>query len=123
MTSLNYEKVSRYWSTADASILGPYMMDGFGFPVSAGRFRFSAECKIAYRLIREANRNGCVLDLGSGIGFWTEYFAERFSRVVAVEASKPLFDALEERCAPYQNVKTIRGSLCVTFDSGSVSFS
>ena len=111
MTSLDYETVSRYWSTADASILGPYMMDGFGFPAGAGRFRFRAECRIVHRLIHGANPDGCVLDLGSGIGFWAEYFARRFSRVVAVEASKPLYEALEARCAPSPNVKTIHGDV------------
>ncbi len=83
------------------------MMDGFGFPAGAGRFRFRAECRIVDRLIHGVNPGGCVLDLGSGIGFWTEYFARRFSRVVAVEASRPLYEALEERCAPYLNVKMI----------------
>jgi trans-aconitate methyltransferase len=111
MTRLNYETVSQYWSTANASILGPYMMDGFGFPSSAGRFRFRAECKIVDQLIQDANANGCVLDLGSGIGFWTEYFSQRFSQVIAVEASPPLFQALEERCVSYQNVKLIQGDV------------
>jgi trans-aconitate methyltransferase len=111
MTALDYETVSRYWSTADASILGPYMMDGFGFPAGAGRFRFRAECRIVNRIIRGVNPDGCVLDLGSGIGFWAEFFAQRFSRVVAVEASKPLYEELEQRCAPYPNVKTIHGDV------------
>ena len=107
MTTLDYETVTRYWSKAAPSILGPYMMDGFGFPAGAGRFRFRAECRIVDRLIHAVNPGGCVLDLGSGIGFWAEYFARRFSRVVAVEASRPLYEALEERCAPYLNVKMI----------------
>ncbi len=111
MTPLDYATVSRYWSTADPSILGPYMMDGFGFPAAAGRFRFSAECKIVNRLIAGRSPDGCLLDLGSGIGCWTEYFAQRFSRVVAVEASQPLYDALQARCAPYPNVKTIHGDV------------
>ena len=111
MTTLDYEAVSRYWSTAASSILGPYMMDGFGFPADAGRFRFRAECRIANRLIHGANRDGCVLDLGSGIGFWTEHFSQRFSRVVAVEASQSLYEELEQRCAPYPNVKTIHGDV------------
>ena len=113
MTTLDYETVNRYWSTADASILGPYVMDGFGFPAGAGRFRFRAECRIVNRLIHEVNPDSCVLDLGSGIGFWTEYFAQRFSRVVAVEASKPLYEALEQRCAPYLNVKTVHGDVMI----------
>jgi SAM-dependent methyltransferase len=111
MKTLDYETVSRYWSTADPSILGPYMMDGFGFPAGAGRFRFRAECRIVNRLIHAVDPGGCVLDLGSGIGFWAEYFARRFSRVVAVEASSPLYEALEARCAPYLNVKTIHGDV------------
>jgi len=111
MTTLDYEIVSRYWSTAAPSILGPYMMDGFGFPAGAGRFRFRAECRIVNHLIHGVNRGGCALDLGSGIGFWTEYFARRFSRVVAVEASRPLYEVLEERCAPYLNVKMIHGDV------------
>ena len=111
MTTLDYGTVSRYWSTAAPSILGPYMMDGFGFPAGAGRFRFRAECRIVNRLIHAVNPGGCVLDLGSGIGFWTEYFSRRFSRVVAVEASRSLYEALEERCAPYLNVKMIHGDV------------
>ncbi len=110
MTTLDYATVSRYWSTADASILGPYRMDGFGFPASAGRFRFRAERKIVDRLIHEVNPDSCMLDLGCGNGFWAEHFARRFSRVIAVEASKPLFEALEERCAPYSNVTRVHGN-------------
>lgn len=107
MTTLDYETVSRYWNTAAPSIMGPYMMDGFGFPSGAGRFRFRTECKIVDRLVPKSVSDGCVLDLGSGIGFWAEYFAQRFSRVVAVEASSSLYESLEERCAPYPNVQTI----------------
>ena len=107
MTTLDYETVDRYWSTAAPSILGPYTMDGFGFPAGAGRFRFHAECKIVNHLIHDVKPGGAVLDLGSGIGFWAEYFARRYSRVVAVEASKPLYEALEQRCKPYQNIKLV----------------
>ncbi len=111
MTALDYETVNRYWSTAAPSILGPYMMDGFGFPAAAGRFRFDAECKIVDRLIAGLSRDGCVLDLGSGVGFWSEFFAQQFSRVVAVEASTPLYEAMAERCEPYSNVRMIHGDV------------
>jgi len=107
MTTLDYTAVSRYWSTATSSLLGPYMMEGFGFPSSAGRFRFHAERKIVDRLIHLISPDGHVLDLGCGNGCWTEYFAQQFSQVVAVEGSKPLYDALEERCAPYPNVMLV----------------
>ena len=69
MTEIDYETVNRYWEKATPSILGPYMMDGFGFPTSAGGFRFRAESRIVRRLTRDVKENGTVLDLGSGIGF------------------------------------------------------
>ena len=37
---LDYSKVRGYWGRAKPSMLGPYMMEGFGFPAGAGRFRF-----------------------------------------------------------------------------------
>ena len=111
MPALDYQTVSRYWDRAGPSILGPYMMDGFGFPPAAGRFRFRGECQIVEQLIDRADPQGSVLDLGSGIGCWTEYFAQRFARVVAVEASRPLFEAMEQRCRPLVNVEMIHGDV------------
>lgn len=110
-TNLDYETVNRYWDKAAPSILSPYMMAGFGFPTGAGRFRFRAEERIVKRLIRRTDREGSVLDLGSGIGCWTEFFARQFARVVAVEASTSLFEALQQRCAPLLNVKTVQGDV------------
>ena len=102
---LDYAAVGRYWSRATPSIMGPYMMDGFGFPASAGSYRFEAECEIVERLTRDASidPDGAVLDLGSGVGFWAEYFAQRFDKVVAVEASVPLYEAMVARCSKYSN--------------------
>ena len=102
---LDYATVSRYWSKAKPSIMDPYMMDGFGFPASAGSYRFDAECEIVERLIRSTsiNSDGAVLDLGSGVGFWTEYFAQRFGKVTAIEASLPLYQATVARCSKYAN--------------------
>ena len=102
---LDYATVNRYWSKAKPSIMDPYMMDGFGFPASAGSYRFDAECEIVERLIRSTgiNLDGAVLDLGSGVGFWAEYFAQRFGKVTAVEASFPLYKATEARCSQYAN--------------------
>ncbi|MBW2693202.1 MAG: class I SAM-dependent methyltransferase [Deltaproteobacteria bacterium] len=100
---LDYATVSRYWSKAKPSILDPYMMAGFGFPASAGRYRFDAECEVVERLIRSVNSDGAVLDLGSGVGLWTEYFAQRFCKVTAIEASLPLYGATVARCSKYAN--------------------
>ncbi len=103
---LNYTKVRAYWKSARPSMLGPYMMDGFGFPVGAGRFRFRGEVKAVAEAIKDLKPETSVLDLGCGIGVWAEYFAQRFSRVVAVEASSTLYTVLKERCSPYPNVTT-----------------
>lgn len=107
--ALDYTGVNRYWDTASSSILGSYMMDGFGFPTSAGHFRFQAESRIVQRLIHSANvdTGGAVLDLGSGVGYWAEYLAKYFGKVVAVEASAPLYESLVQRCSPYSNVLSI----------------
>jgi trans-aconitate methyltransferase len=87
------------------------MMDGFGFPSSAGGFRFRAESRIVRQLVRGVKRDGTVLDLGSGVGFWAEHFAARFSQVVAVEGSESLYRALAQRCARYSNARAVRGNV------------
>jgi len=87
------------------------MMDGFGFPVSAGDFRFRAEARIVRRLLCGIEHNGPVLDLGSGVGHWAEEFARRFSQVIAVEGSNVLYQALDERCAPIHNIRTVHGDV------------
>ena len=103
---LNYEEVRDYWARASPSVLGPYMMDGFGMPIAAGRFRFRGERRLVDRLTRDVPRDATVLDLGSGVGFWAEHFACRFGKVVAVEASPVLYEALERRCSRFSNVET-----------------
>ncbi len=87
------------------------MMDGFGFPVSAGDFRFRAESRIVRRLTQDLDPNGVALDLGSGIGHWAKQFAHDFSRVVAVEGSRALHQALKERCAEHPNVHPVLGNV------------
>jgi SAM-dependent methyltransferase len=116
MTEIDYAKVSRYWEKATPSILGPYMMDDFGFPASAGDFRFRAESRIVHRLTSDVKRDGAVLDLGSGIGVWAEDFARRFSTVTAVEGSRTLFKALQKKGTVYPNLLPIHGDV-TTFES------
>ena len=111
MPEIDHASVNRYWESVKSSILGPYMMDDFGFPTSAGDFRFQAESRIVQRLIGSVERESAVLDLGSGVGYWAEEFARSFSRVVAVEGSNTLYQTLEERCAPYSNIRTIHGNV------------
>ncbi len=115
MNQIDYAKVNLYWENASPSILGPYMMDDFGFPASAGDFRFQAESRIVKRLTRDVKQDGAVLDLGSGIGMWAEDFARRFSLVTAIEGSRALFQSLQRRCAPYANLRPIHGDV-MTFE-------
>jgi SAM-dependent methyltransferase len=87
-------------------MLGPYMMDGFGCPACAGSFRFRGELNSVEDAIKNLRSDISVLDFGSGAGIWTEYFAQRFSKVVSVEASNALYEALRDRCSRYPNVAT-----------------
>ncbi len=104
-SGIDYIKVNRYWSNAKPSVLGPYMMDGFGFPAGAGNFRFHAETAIVQDLIKGQDQDGTVLDMGCGIGCWTQYFAKSFHKVIAIESSEPLCNVTKELCAPLPNVK------------------
>jgi len=110
-SQLDYAKVRAYWKQATPSILGPYMMDGFGFPASAGHFRFQREQEAVALAIKGLPSRSSVLDLGSGVGFWTEYFAHRFAHVVSVEASPVLYSSLVDRCSRCPNVTTINGDV------------
>jgi hypothetical protein len=84
MVALDYKKIQEFWNQAKPSSLSPYMIEGYGFPESASKYRFKAESKILKRLLEPADRNGTVLDLGGGVGLWTSFFAERFRHVIAV---------------------------------------
>ncbi len=108
---LDYSKVRAYWGQAKPSMLGPYMMEGFGFPASAGRFRFRGESDAVAKAVRDLRSSISVLDFGSGVGVWTEYFAQRFANVVSVEASPTLYAALKDRCSRYPNVVTFGGDV------------
>ena len=44
-------------------------------------------------------------------GAWAEYFAGHFAKVVAVEASLPLYEATQQRCTPYPNVAAVHGDV------------
>ncbi len=114
---LDYSKVRAYWKRARPSMLGPYMMDGFGFPAGAGRFRFHGELKAVVQAIQNLGPDTSVLDLGSGVGVWTEYFAQRFAKVVAVEASSTLYEVLKDRCSRYPNVTTYNRDV-LSFEPG-----
>ena len=105
-SQLDYSVVREYWKHAKPSMLGPYVMEGFGFPASAGQFRFRGELDAVEKAVKDLRSSVSVLDLGSGVGVWTEYFAQRFAKVVSVEASPALYAALKDGCSQYPNVLT-----------------
>lgn len=105
--NLDYSKIKKYWNNVIPTILGPYMMDGFGFPIGAGHTRFLDESKIIKKLTVSIKSSSSVLDLGSGIGSWTKYFANHYNEVVSVESSNILYESLQNRFSKNSKVKTI----------------
>ncbi len=89
--------------------MGPYMMDGFGFPESAGKYRLKKEQQIADALTSSLKSYDLALDLGSGVGYWSQWLAQRFRRVESVEASQSLYLQLTQRCQPHLNIHTYYG--------------
>jgi SAM-dependent methyltransferase len=109
MPEVDKEVVDSYWEQVTPTILGPYMMDGYGFPASAGKYRFGIEAQVVERLIQSVDRNGAALDLGSGMGYWAEEFAHSFTRVDALEGSHSLYTELEKRCSGHSNMRAFLG--------------
>ena len=109
MPELDKDAVNQYWEQVTPTILGPYMMDGYGFPPSAGKYRFDREEQVVDRLIQNLDRSGAALDLGSGMGFWAEKFARSFARVDALEGSSSLYAELEKRCSQRSNMRAFLG--------------
>ncbi|WP_094709572.1 trans-aconitate 2-methyltransferase [Hahella sp. CCB-MM4] len=103
-------RVRHYFDRVSPSLMGPYMMDGFGFPQGAGKYRLKKELAIAESLLSGLENNDLALDLGSGVGHWTQWLASRFRRVESVEASRSLYEQLELRCQRHLNVHTYCGN-------------
>ena len=109
MAEIDKEVVDNYWQQVTPTILGPYMMDGYGFPVGAGKFRFGMEEQVVEKLIEGLDHSGAALDLGCGLGFWAEKFASIFARVDALEGSSSLYSELEKRCSQQSNMRAFLG--------------
>lgn len=109
MPEVDKKAVDKYWEQVTPTILGPYMMDGYGFPASAGKFRFGIEEQVVEKLIQNLDHNGAALDLGCGMGFWAEKFARSFARVDALEGSSSLYTDLEKRCSQQSNMRAFLG--------------
>jgi SAM-dependent methyltransferase len=111
MSEVDLVAVNKYFDGVNSSILGPYMMDGYGFPNGAGDFRFRSEIIAVERLLGNLCDRDFVLDLGSGSGFWAEHFSQGFSAVVAVEGSHSLYNELKNRTDPYSNVEALHSNV------------
>ncbi len=109
MPEVDKKVVDQYWEQVRPTILGPYMMDGYGFPASAGNYRFGIEAQLIEKLIHNVDRKGAALDLGSGMGYWAEEFARSFEQVDALEGSSALYTELEKRCSKQSNIRTFHG--------------
>ncbi|XID93991.1 23S ribosomal RNA methyltransferase Erm [Paenibacillaceae bacterium WGS1546] len=68
----------------------------------------------AKKLIREIvdqariSRSDTVLELGAGKGALTEALAQKAGKVLAVEYDRRLIESLQQKIAPYGNIKIIR---------------
>jgi trans-aconitate methyltransferase len=111
MPELDKDAVNQYWEQVTPTILGPYMMDGYGFPASAGKYRLDVEEQVVDKFIQNLDRRGAALDLGSGMGFWAEIFARSFARVDALEGSSSLYAELEKRCSQQNNMRAFLGDV------------
>ena len=69
-----------------------------------GNFDLETESKTVAKIIQSVDFSGTVLDLSSGLGYWAEYFALRFNKVVAVESSISLYKGLVNRCRAISNI-------------------
>ncbi|GAB6189423.1 class I SAM-dependent methyltransferase [Marinitoga arctica] len=52
-------------------------------------------------------KNGTILDIGAGTGYWTEIFLNKGFKVYALEPSKKMCDIMEFKFQNYNNVKII----------------
>jgi 16S rRNA (adenine1518-N6/adenine1519-N6)-dimethyltransferase len=77
---------------------------GQNFMVDASVFESMSE-------YASVGKTDTVLDIGAGLGFLTQFLAERCRKVLAVEADSRLATVLSERLCKLTNVELIRGSI------------
>ena len=107
---LDYEAVRAYWEEAaqDAESAS-YMAHEQGLPASCVEHRFALERTVVDRWFAGLEPTASVLDVGCGAGAWTELFAQRYARVVGVDASVGMIDAARRRVAGQGNVELVWG--------------
>ena len=115
---LDYEVVRAYWDdAADDAASASYMVHEHGLPTDCVDHRFALERAVVDRWFAALGPTASVLDIGCGAGAWTELFAQRYGRVVGVDASDGMLAAARRRLAEQSNVELVRGdALTVALD-------
>jgi SAM-dependent methyltransferase len=115
---LDYETVRAYWEEAaqDAESAS-YMAHEQGLPRDCVEHRFALERAVVDRWFARLAPTASVLDVGCGAGAWTALFAQRYERVVGVDASGGMLAAARRRLAGQDNVELVHGdALTVALD-------
>jgi SAM-dependent methyltransferase len=116
---LDYEVVRAYWEDAAAEAdSASYMAHEQGLPPGCIEHRFALEQAVVDRWFAELAPTAAVLDVGCGAGAWTELFAQRYERVVGVEASVGMLTAARRRLAGHGNAELVQGDALTVALSG-----
>src|SRR6266851_1790486 len=115
---LDYEVVRAYWEEAGHEAdSASYMAHEQGLPPDCVEHRFALERAVVDRWFAGLGPTASVLDVGCGAGTWTELFAQRYGRVVGVDASVGMLAAARRRLAGHANVELVWGdALTVALD-------
>jgi len=115
---LDYEVVRAYWEdAAHVAESASYMAHEQGLPRGCVEHRFALERAVVDRWFAALRPTASILDVGCGAGAWTELFAQRYGRVVGVDASVGMLAAAGRRLAGQGNVELVRGdALTVALD-------
>ncbi len=91
---LDYDAVRAYWEdAADEADSASYMAHDQGLPRDCIEHRFALEQGVIDRWFAALGPTAAVLDIGCGAGAWTALFAQRYGRVVGVDASAGMLAA------------------------------
>jgi SAM-dependent methyltransferase len=115
---LDYQLVRAYWEeAADEAESASYMAHEQGLPHGCVEHRFALERAVVDRWFARLGPAASVLDVGCGAGAWTEVFAQRYGRVVGVDASVGMLAAARRRLAGHGNVELLQAdALTVALD-------
>ncbi|MEO5842447.1 MAG: methyltransferase domain-containing protein [Acidimicrobiales bacterium] len=107
---LDYEVVRAYWEdAAHEAESASYMAHGQGLPRCCVEHRFALERAVVEGWFAGLGPTASVLDVGCGAGAWTELFAQRYRRVVGIDASVGMLAVARRRLAGQGNVELVQG--------------